>query len=150
MFLFLFKEVFIMYDVYRSLKEKYPKSIILIKSGGFYECLCDDCIIINKLLGYKIRRWNKYIRCGFPVASLVKVKSILTKCEVNYIIYDKDNTKVIRFNHNHYNDYIIDYNYNTIINRIDNITKYLNDNIFNSNINKILTNIEGLICKISL
>ena len=141
-----------MFEVYKDLKERYPKSIMLIKSGGFYECLCDDCIIINKLLGYKIKRWNKYIRCGFPVASLVKVTSILTKYEINYIIYDKDNTKVIRFSHNHYNDYITDYNYITIINRIDNITKCLNDNIFNTNtnINNILTNIEGIICKISL
>lgn len=139
-----------MFEVYKDLKEKYPKSIILIKSGGFYECLFDDCIIINKLLGYKIKRWNKYIRCGFPVASLVKVTSILTKYEINYIIYDKEGISVNRFSHNHYNDYITDYNYITIINRIDNITKCLNDNIFNSNINNILTNIEGLICKISL
>ena len=39
-----------MFEVYKDLKERYPKSIMLIKSGGFYECLCDDCIIINKPL----------------------------------------------------------------------------------------------------
>ena len=146
-----------MFEVYKDLKERYPKSIMLIKSGGFYECLCDDCIIINKLLGYKIKRWNKYIRCGFPVASLVKVTSILTKYEINYIIYDKEGINVNRFSHNHYNDYITDYNFDINNENINTQKNYSSkeseqDSLYNieSNNSNNANNIEGLICKISL
>ena len=63
-----------MLEKYIKLKEKYPKSVIIIKSGNFYDCINDDAIIINRLLNYKIKELNKYIRVGFPVANINKVR----------------------------------------------------------------------------
>ena len=36
-----------MLEKYIKLKEKYPKSLIMIKAGNFYDCINDDAIIIN-------------------------------------------------------------------------------------------------------
>ena len=43
-----------MLEKYIKLKEKYPKSLIMIKAGNFYDCINDDAIIINKLFNYNI------------------------------------------------------------------------------------------------
>ena len=45
-----------MLEDYIKLKESYPKSVIMIKSGNFYECLNDDAIVMNNLFGYKIKK----------------------------------------------------------------------------------------------
>ena len=50
-----------MLEKYIKLKEKYPKSVIIIKSGNFYDCINDDAIIINKLFSYKIKELSKYV-----------------------------------------------------------------------------------------
>ena len=50
-----------MLDEYLKLKETYPKSIIMIKTGNFYRCLNDDASIMNKIFGYKIIKLNKYV-----------------------------------------------------------------------------------------
>ena len=47
------KELF-MYDDYLIKKEKYPNSVILIKSGSFYRTYDNDAIIISYLCQYKI------------------------------------------------------------------------------------------------
>lgn len=56
--------VLLMLEKYIKLKEKYPKSVILIKAGNFYDCINDDAIIINNLFNYKIKQLSKYIRLG--------------------------------------------------------------------------------------
>ena len=56
--------VLLMLEKYIKLKEKYPKSLIIIKAGNFYDCINDDAIIINNLFNYKIKQLSKYIRLG--------------------------------------------------------------------------------------
>ena len=43
-----------MLEIYLKMKESYPKSIVLIKAGSFFECLNDDAIIMNSIFDYKI------------------------------------------------------------------------------------------------
>ena len=151
-----------MLEDYIKLKEVYPKSVIMIKSGSFYECLNDDAIVMNNLFGYKIKKLRKYNRVGFPLSTLVKVTGELTKKEVNYVIVSDGEIKNEKLNHNKYNDYvtIIDDNsdddYDGLINhefalkKIKLINKELNDNIDNPKIIDILNEIERVICKINL
>lgn len=151
-----------MLEDYIKLKESYPKSVIMIKSGNFYECLNDDAIVMNNLFGYKIKKLRKYNRVGFPLSNLVKVTGELTKKEVNYVIVSDGGIKNEKLNHNKYNDYvtIIDDNsdddYDGLINhelalkKIKLINKELNDNIDNPKIIDILNEIERVICKINL
>ena len=73
-------------DTYNIYKEKYPKYVIMIKCGSFYEIYGEDSYIINNLFNYKIKRFNDYVRCGFPKVCLNKVIEKLKKFKINYII----------------------------------------------------------------
>ena len=135
-----------MLEKYIKLKEMYPKSLIMIKAGNFYDCINDDAIIINKLFSYKIKELNKYIRVGFPKSSLNRVRTILTKYEINYItVINNDITysKFMRNNYSKCNDYFI------VKNKINSINDILSNNILNPNIKDIVSSIEGIICRIS-
>lgn len=147
-----------MLENYIKLKEVYPKSVIMIKSGSFYECLNDDTIVMNNLFRYKIKKLRKYNRVGFPLSTLVKVTGELTKKEVNYVIVSDGKITNEKFNHNKYNDYVTiidnnDYdiliNYELALKKIKLINKELNDNINNPKIIDILNEIERVICKIN-
>ena len=137
-----------MLEKYIKLKEKYPKSLIMIKAGNFYDCINDDAIIINKLFNYKIKELNKYIRVGFPINSLNRVRIILTKYEINYITVDNNDITYSKFSRNNYSKYCSN-DYFIIKNKINSINDILSNNILNPNIKDIISNIEGIICKIS-
>ena len=156
-----------MLEIYNKIKEKYPLSIIMIKSGNFYECLNEDAVVMNNLFGYKIMKLRKYNRVGFPLSTLVKITGELTKKEVNYVTVCDGEVINEKFKHNKYNNYIsiIPYNddckvsdsdYNLKLNKelalkkIKLINKDLIDNINNPKIIDILNEIERVICKINL
>lgn len=135
---------------YDALKKQYPKSIVMIKSGSFFECLDDDAIIINDIFGYKIKKFNNYIRVGFPASNLNKVKGILTNKEVNYVTLIDGDINAIKLKHNNYKKYnekVI--NYRLAKEKIEYITNKLNNNLFNENIVYILNEMEKLLCKIN-
>ena len=137
-----------MLEKYIKLKKKYPKSLILIKAGNFYDCINDDAIIINKLFNYKIKELNKYIRVGLPKSSLNRVRTILTKYEINYITVDNNDITYSKFTRNNYSKYSSN-DYYVIKNKINYINDILSNNILNPSINNIISSIEGIICKIS-
>ena len=137
-----------MLEKYIKLKERYPKSLIIIKAGNFYDCINDDAIIINKLFNYKIKELSKYIRVGFPINSLNRVRIILTKYEINYITVDNNDITYSKFMRNNYSKYCSN-DYFIIKNKINSINDILSNNILNPNIKDIISNIEGIICRIS-
>ena len=137
-----------MLEKYIKLKEKYPKSLIMIKAGNFYDCINDDAIIINKLFNYKIREFNKYIIVGFPISSLNRVRKILTKYEINYITVDNNDITYSKFSRNNYSKYSSN-DYFIVKNKINSINDILSNNILNPNIKDIVSSIEGIICRIS-
>ena len=137
-----------MLEKYIKLKEKYPKSLIMIKAGNFYDCINDDAIIINKLFNYKIKELSKYIRVGFPINSLNRVRTILTKYEINYITVDNNDVTYSKFIRNNYSKYSSN-DYFIVKNKINSINDILSNNILNPNIKDIVSSIEGIICRIS-
>ena len=154
-----------MLETYKKIKESYPKSVILIKSGSFFECLNDDAIVMNNIFGYKIKKLHKYSRVGFPISSLIKITTELTKKEINYITVIEGEIKIEKFKHNNYNDYTIikvdcDINddnnddlkltYELALKKIKLINSDLMSNINNPKIIDILNEIERVICKINL
>ena len=74
-----------MLEIYLKMKESYPKSIVLIKAGSFFECLNDDVKVLNNVFGYKIVRLKKYNRVGFPKSKINYITGILTNKEINYL-----------------------------------------------------------------
>ena len=137
-----------MLEKYIKLKERYPKSLIIIKAGNFYDCINDDAIIINKLFNYKIKELSKYIRVGFPIASLNRVRTILTKYEIKYITVDNNDITYSKFIRNNYSKYSSN-DYFIVKNKINSINDILSNNILNPSINSIVSSIEGIICRIS-
>ena len=129
-------------DLYRKNKERFPKYVILIKVGVFYETYNEDCLVLNNLFGYKIKNIGDYYRTGFPINSYSKVIEKLNKTKINYLIIGDEVIKR-KFNKNQYDCYIkTDLN---IDQRIDDIYKKLKHLKFNSNISTLLNKIEGIL-----
>ena len=78
------------------------KSIVLRKSGGFYQAFDDDALIINYLFDYKI---NNH-KCGFPLKTLDKVINILEEKSISYIIKNKEEIIKDFKKKNNYNKYL--------------------------------------------
>ena len=62
--------------------------VSLYKSGKFYNVFGDDGLIVHYLVGYKFVEYKQSV--GFPESAFGKVKSILDKENMSYIVYDKD------------------------------------------------------------
>lgn len=119
-------------NMVKNIKDLFPNYILLIKIGNFYEVYNNDANIISYLFNYKIKTLsNNNITCGFPLISLNKVKYILDKKYINYLIIDKShNYEEIEKNDfkkkNKYNDLLNEANlYIDKINRINKIKNYL-------------------------
>ncbi len=136
-------------EQYISLKKEYEHYLILLKSGNFYISLNNDAIIMNNIFEYKILDNNSYIKIGFPITSLNKIITKLDELEINYLIFDKEILEKIKHSSNRYKNYIITNNYSVFLNRINKINQILKENINNSNIEKILINIESMLCMIN-
>ena len=136
-----------MLEKYYMYKIKYKEYIIMLKYGNFYEILGNDALIINNLFGYKINKLSNTFKVGFPVSSINNVVSKLNNYNINYIVIDKEEIIKIRdFEINNYNKYIFDettLKYNLLV--ISEITKYLNDNLFDENITRKLEKIKEII-----
>ena len=132
-----------MSEKYYKYKLDYRNYIILIKIGSFYECFDKDAFIINKLFNYKLKRVNNSFKLGFPIKTIDKIILKLNELNINYIIVDEEIIKK-EFENNNYINYKFNMEeifYNTL--RIEKITNYLNDNIYN--INDKLGKIEEII-----
>lgn len=135
-------------EKYNKYKSIYRKYLIFIKVGNFYICLNDDAIVLNNIFKFKIIESKNFIKCGFPLSSLVKVINRLNNIKINYLIVDNDIIEKEKYTTNNYDKYNTSNNY-IVLNRIDRIYSILKINVNNSNINDIINNIENIICKIS-
>lgn len=134
-----------MLEKYYKYKLDYRDYLILIKCGNFYECIDTDAFILNKIMGYKLKRLSNTFKAGFPINSLDKVIDKLFNENINYIIVDNEIIEIKEFDNNTYSNYNFndkDIFYNSL--RIERIINYLNDNI-NNDINDILDKIENII-----
>lgn len=133
-------------NMVKNIKDLFSNYVVLIKIGNFYEVYNNDAIIISYLFNYKIKTLSSNdITCGFPLVSISKVKYILDKKYINYIIIDKaHNYEEIEKNDfkkkNKYNDLYNDAN--TFIDKINRINKI--KNYLLNNANKIIE-VEKLI-----
>lgn len=129
--------------IYKSAKEKYPKYVVLIKVGNFYEIYGEEAYIIHNLFNYKIRKEKNYIRVGFPLIASTKVFDKLKKFKINFIVIDGDNVEKVRFNKNAYDTFFT--NGLSIDDRIQTIEEKLAILRNSKNINEILDKIEEIL-----
>lgn len=72
------------------IKNLLPNYLVLIKIGNFYETYNDDAKILSYLFNYKLKTIDHiYSISGFPLVAIHKVKSLLEKKEISYILIDK-------------------------------------------------------------
>lgn len=130
-------------DVYREYKMKYPKFVILIRVGNFYEIYGEDAYIMNNLFNYKVKKFDGYVRAGFPIAAYNKVMSKFNSFKINYLIIDNKEIMKKKFNKNNYEVYLkFDL---TIDNRISRINERLIILKESGKIGAVLSKIEEVI-----
>lgn len=134
-------------DIYNKYKLIYKNYLILIRNGNFYLALNDDSIVLNNIFKFKITESKNILKCGFPLDSVYKVTNILDDLKINYLIINNDITDKKKYTTNNYLKYTNKNNY-IILKKIDNINNILKLNINNSNLNNIINDIEGILCKI--
>ena len=134
-------------DKYNKYKLIYNNYVILIKNGNFYLALNDDSIVLSNIFKFKIIKSKNFLKCGFPLDSIYKVIEILDNLKVNYLIVESDIIDKKKYTTNNYLKYSNKNNY-ILSNKTENINNILKLNIDNSNINTIINEIEGILCKI--
>ena len=125
---------------------------VCIRYGTFYHIYNRDCYILSYLFGYKIKELNiKDRECGFPITAFNKVMAKLEEKKINYLVLDRRNNYEVNYKEDFKNSNQYDILYkkaNRYVNykkRIDNINEFLNSNIENTEISKIIASMEDII-----
>ncbi len=94
-----------MYDVFLEFKLKYPKEVVLIKSGTFYVAMNEDAFILHKIFDYKLNEIKQGMKVGFPLSCLGKIEKKLQMLHVSYVVVTNDQVKRKKARSNRYDDY---------------------------------------------
>ena len=82
------------YEFIEYLKKENPYTVVMVKSGAFFNAIGSDAIVLEKVLGFKLTCHAKYLcKCGMPVSyvreNIEKVKERLKEKNISIIIYDE-------------------------------------------------------------
>ena len=114
------------------------RSIVIRKSGGFYQVFGNDALIISYLFDYKIIN----CKCGFPLIAINKVINTLEEKKINFIIKDEEEIIKNFKNKNTYSKYLEKARVkDNINNRIKSILDKIN-NLDVKKMNEVLSVIE--------
>ena len=138
-------------NVVQTIKEVHKYEVILVKIGKFYQVYGKDAYIISYLFGYKLKKVESVMMCGFPLSSIHKVIAKLEEKKVNYLIVDRRNDyEVYEMSDNrNLNNYLRYFKkakkYINYIERIDNINSFMLDNIEKEEFREIIRKVEEII-----
>lgn len=80
----------------KSIKELHKEEIVFLKVGTFYSAYDKDAYIVAYLLNYNVTEIEGIKKCGFPCNSIYKIKEILEKEKISYLLLDKADDYEIR------------------------------------------------------
>ena len=83
-----------MNEEYILLKKENKYSIIIIKSGLFYNVYGRDAIIISNITNYKLFFYNDKLCISFPKESLNLLLSRLRTRNIGYIVLNKNSKEI--------------------------------------------------------
>lgn len=139
----------------KVMKEINPHKIILVKVGTFYHAYGKDSYILSYLFGYQLKKIeNNYSTCGFPVSAINKISKNLEDYKISYILLSKSNNYEEEAEEDFKNDnrYIEFYEkakkYIVRKNRIEEIYRYLIENINDDEIKEKINKITEIIYEI--
>ena len=76
----------------KKIKEVHPNFLILYKTGAFYKSFGKDAYLLSSIFDYNIKFIEQNIpTCGFPLNSIIKVRSKLEEKNINYMLIDQRN-----------------------------------------------------------
>ena len=135
----------------KIIKDNNPKTILLVKIGAFYHTYLKDSYIISYLFGYQLKKAQNLNTCGFTSTIIDNVKRKLEVEKINYIISNnkfeiecqKDFGEGNRYDEVYNNSY----KYLLKKSKIDEIDRYLLENINNDDIMEKINDIEKIIYK---
>jgi len=138
-----------MENTIKTMREINPETVILIQIGVFYHVYGKDAYILSYLFGYQIKTLeNSYNTCGLPKAGLIKILKVLEDNNINYMVvvksrnYEVEEEMKFKTKNKYMEMYEKAYKYITIKNRINEIYKYLLENIGTPDIKKKIQKVE--------
>lgn len=139
-------------QIIKTIKEKYPQKLVLIRIGNFYHAHGKDAYIMSYLFGYRLKIVEREDQtCGFPIDSILKIKNKLEEKNIDYVLLDKkeDYKEIEKFDNGESNLYYKVYEksrkYVNLKNRIDNIYDMLIEEIEMEYIKEKIDKIEGIL-----
>lgn len=139
----------------KDLKEsEYANTIVMVQQGSFYHVYSKDAYIMSYLFDYQLKRTTTGNTCGFPVSIQDTILRRLEKECTNYVIMNNVFEVKIKkdyecSNKNNYNELFKEaYKYAGKKNKIDEINRFLLENINDITIFDTLNNIEKIIYKL--
>lgn len=138
-------------NMVKTMKEIHCKDVILIKNGKFYNAYGKDTYIISYLFGYKLKKVENVMMCGFPLSSIHKVMAKLEERKINYLIVDRRNNYEVdeRLDNKNLNNYTKYFEkakkYISYKTRIDNINNFLLENIDKEDFKDIIRKTKNII-----
>lgn len=82
------------YEFIECLKKEKPYTVVMVKSGAFFNAIGSDAIVLEKVLGFKLTCHAKCLcKCGMPVSyvreNIETVKKRLKEKDISIVIYDE-------------------------------------------------------------
>ena len=135
--------------ILETIRKVHKDTVIIVKTGNFYNVFGQDTYILSYLFGYKLNKiYNDIVTTGFPKESINKVIAKLEHKKINYLVVNKSNNyevdeKCINNNLNTYKKVLMDAkSYINAKLRVENINKYLLKNLNNK---QLIEEIEKII-----
>lgn len=87
-----------LYKKYLELKNSYPTTIFLFKSGIFYLALDKDAELLAEKLNFKLVNLNQEVlKCGFPVNKLPYYANRIKNLNLNFEVVDLENNSSLNY-----------------------------------------------------
>lgn len=135
----------------KIMKDNYPKSVIFVKIGAFYHTYLKDAYIISYLFGYQLKKTQNLNNCGFTATIFDNVIKKMETEKISYIVSNNkfEIEKKQDFEMMNKYDEVFENAYKYLLKRskVEEISRYLMENLGNDNIMKEISEIEQIIYK---
>lgn len=133
----------------KIIKDNYPKTVLFVKIGAFYHTYSRDAYIISYLFGYQLKKSQNLNNCGFTATILDNIIKRIEAEKISYIIannkFEIESQKDFEEENSYDDIYNNSYKYLLKKNKIDEINRYLIENINDKDIIDKINDIEKII-----
>lgn len=136
----------------KIIKDNYLEFVVFVKIGAFYHTYFKDAYIISYLFGYQLKKTQSLNDCGFPATTLDNVLKKVENQKISYLVVNSEFSieKEKKFEDSNKYLEVFDSAYKYLIkkSKIEEINRYLIENIYNEDVLKEINEIEKIIYKI--